>query len=152
MELKQRNVLKTRGKKDDHHNDSDQDNKKGDNKEIGVQWYKELQDIWWDWHMTRFSDFLEQYNNLDVGPFIQAVEECKSLISITTSIWSRWRSLCQASLCDGFKQCMMQNQFWPDPASIWWFVLHHQANHCRRTKHHIHLRCWRGLHLHMGRS
>ena len=42
-------------------------------KEIGADGYHQLQDIWQEQHMTRFHDFLQYYNNLDVGPFVQAV-------------------------------------------------------------------------------
>ena len=44
-------------------------------KELGADWYHQLQDIWQEQHMTRFHDFLQYYNNLDVGPFVQAVEK-----------------------------------------------------------------------------
>ena len=37
--------------------------------------YQELQQIWQDHNMTTFKDFLIYYNNLDVGPFVSAVEK-----------------------------------------------------------------------------
>ena len=71
-QLKQRNVLQMRDKtdQDDEDNNNDQDDK-----ELGIQRYQELQNIWRDHGMTPFRDFLEYYNNLDVGPFVQAVEK-----------------------------------------------------------------------------
>ena len=71
-QLKQRNVLQMRDKtdQDDEDNNNDQDDK-----ELGMQRYQELQNIWRDHGMTTFRDFLEYYNNLDVGPFVQAVEK-----------------------------------------------------------------------------
>ena len=60
-------------KKDDDEDDgNDRDQ---DDKELCAQWYQELQDIWQDPGMDTFRDFLEHYNNLDVDPFIQAVEK-----------------------------------------------------------------------------
>ena len=69
-ELKQRNVLEMRDKYDD-----DDDENDIIDKELGADRYHQLQDIWQEQHMTRFHDFLQYYNNLDVGPFVQAVEK-----------------------------------------------------------------------------
>ena len=41
----------------------------------GPEWYQELQQIWQDHNMATFRDFLIYYNNLDVGPFVSAVEK-----------------------------------------------------------------------------
>ena len=71
-ELKQRNVLEVRDKKD---NDDDGDDQDQNDKVLGARRYRELQDIWRRRGMTTFRDFLEYYNNLDVGPFVQAVEK-----------------------------------------------------------------------------
>ena len=74
LELKQRNVLKVRDKKDD--DDVDDGNEYDQNdKVLGARRYCELHDIWRDRGMTTFRDFLEYNNNLDVGPFVQAVEK-----------------------------------------------------------------------------
>ena len=73
-ELKQKNVLEVRDKKDD--DDVDDGNEYDQNdKVLGARRYRELHDIWRDRGMTTFRDFLEYYNNLDVGPFVQAVEK-----------------------------------------------------------------------------
>ena len=73
-ELKQRNVLEATDKKDD--DDVDDSNEYDQNdKVLGASRYRELHDIWQDRGMTIFRDFLEYYNNLDVGPFVQAVEK-----------------------------------------------------------------------------
>ena len=66
-ELKQRNVLEMRNKYDDENDIID--------KELGANQYYQLQDIWQEQHMTRFHDFLQYYNNLGVGTFVQAVEK-----------------------------------------------------------------------------
>ena len=66
-ELKQKNVLEI---KDD--DDDDDDDLVA---EIGKARYEKLQDIWRDRGMTTFRDFLQYYNNLDVSPFVQAVEK-----------------------------------------------------------------------------
>ena len=71
-ELKQRNVLEARDKKDDDDNGNRYDQ---NDKVLGGRRYRELHDIWWDQGMTTFRDFLEYYNNLDVGPFVQVVEK-----------------------------------------------------------------------------
>ena len=61
-----------RDKKD---NDDDGDDQDQNDKVLGARRYRELQDIWRRRGMTTFRDFLEYYNNLDVGPFVQAVEK-----------------------------------------------------------------------------
>ena len=71
-ELKKRNVLEVRDKNDD---DDDRDEQEQNDKVLGARRYRELHDIWQDRGMTTFRDFLEYYNNLDVGPFVQAVEK-----------------------------------------------------------------------------
>ena len=64
-ELKQKNVLEI----------TDNDDDKDTVAEIGKTRYQELQDIWLQQGMSTFKDFLIHYNNLDVGPFVQAVEK-----------------------------------------------------------------------------
>ena len=64
-ELKQKNVLEI----------SDADDDEDSMTEIGKARYQELQDIWLQQGMSTFKDFLIYYNNLDVGPFVQAVEK-----------------------------------------------------------------------------
>ena len=77
-ELKQRKVLEVRDKKED--DDVNDDNEYDQNdKVLGARQYCELHDIWLDQCMTTFRDFLEYYNNLDVGPFVQAVEKMQKL-------------------------------------------------------------------------
>ena len=71
-QLKQRNVLEMRDKTDEDDEDNNNDQ---DDIDIGMQRYQELQNIWRDHGMTSFRNFLEYYNNLDVGPFVQAVEK-----------------------------------------------------------------------------
>ncbi len=39
--------------------------------------YKICEDAWNDNNMKTFEDFLEWYNNLDVIPFVEAVEKMK---------------------------------------------------------------------------
>ena len=73
-ELKQRNVLEISHKNGDDDDDDDDENDAID-KEIGADRYHQLQDIWQEQHMTTFHDFLQYYNNLDVGPFVQAIEK-----------------------------------------------------------------------------
>ena len=72
-ELKQGNVLEIR----DKNNDDDDDDDENDviNKEICADRYHQLQDIWQEQHMMTFHDFLQYYNNLDVGLFVQAIEK-----------------------------------------------------------------------------
>ena len=67
----------------DKNNDDDDDDDENDviNKEIGADRYRQLQDIWQEQHMTTFHDFLQYYNNLDVGPFVQAVEKMQKFYS-----------------------------------------------------------------------
>ena len=47
----------------------------GGDKTLGLARYQALRDIWQKENMTTFEDFLVYYNNLDVGPFVQAVEK-----------------------------------------------------------------------------
>ena len=65
LALKQKNVLKTKDDDDDDDLVS----------EIGKVHYQKLQVIWRDQGMTTFCDFLEYYKNLDIDPFVQAVEK-----------------------------------------------------------------------------
>ena len=110
-EQKQRNVLEVRDKKEDDDND-DQDH---NDKVLCARRYRELQDIWRHRGMVTFHDFLEYYNNLDLGPFVQAVEKCKNSISITTSTCSRWQCPFQVSPDDGYSRRHMM----PKSASVW---------------------------------
>ena len=71
-ELRQRNVLEERDRKDDD-DVKDGDEYDQNDKVLGARRYLELHDIWRDQGMTTFRDILEYYNNLDVGPFVQAV-------------------------------------------------------------------------------
>ena len=64
-ELKQKSVLEIR--------DDDEDLVA----DIGKAHYQELQNIWLQWGMSTFKDFLIYYNNLDIWPFVQAVEKMK---------------------------------------------------------------------------
>jgi hypothetical protein len=48
------------------------------NKNITVEEYKMCVDVWNDNKMEIMKDFLEWYNNLDVIPFIEAIEKMKS--------------------------------------------------------------------------
>ena len=41
----------------------------------GAENYRQLQKIWLEREMQKFSDFLEYYNNLDTGPFILALDK-----------------------------------------------------------------------------
>ena len=45
-----------------------------DNNKSGIDQYNDLKQIWIDKGMKTFKDFLVYYNNLDVGPFVKAVE------------------------------------------------------------------------------
>jgi len=56
---------------------------------ISSEDYEFCQQIWRDKNMSTFQDFLVWYNNLDVGPFVQAVEICRRFISIVASTFSR---------------------------------------------------------------
>ena len=47
----------------------------GDTEEEVEQNYQFLQRVWQRENMTTFRDFLIYYNNLDVGPFVEAVEK-----------------------------------------------------------------------------
>ena len=49
--------------------------KKGPAPKTGPELYQELQQIWQREGMTTFRDYLIYYNNLDVGPFVEAVEK-----------------------------------------------------------------------------
>ena len=62
-ELKEKNVLEIRDKDEDLVAD------------IGKAHYQELQNIWLQRGMSTFKDFLIYYNNLDIWPFVQAVEK-----------------------------------------------------------------------------
>ena len=73
-ELKQKNVLEIRDKNEDEEDDDDE-NRMDDDKAIGMGRYQELHDIWQQHGMSTFKDFLIYYNNLDVHPFVQAVEK-----------------------------------------------------------------------------
>ena len=70
-ELKQKNVLEIFDKNDE---DDDGDHMI-DDKAVGMERYRQLQNIWLQQGMSTFKDFLIYYNNLDVGPFVQAVEK-----------------------------------------------------------------------------
>ena len=71
-ELKQKNVLEVQDKKDA---EDEKEDHATDDKEVGMERYQELQHIWQQQDMTTFKDFLSYYNNLDVHPFVQAVEK-----------------------------------------------------------------------------
>ena len=64
-DVRQKNVLEVKLDDDDDRSET----------EIGAKHYQELKDIWHQQNMTRFEDFLIYYNNLDVKPFVQAVEK-----------------------------------------------------------------------------
>ena len=53
--------------KDKNIYEEDQDEQHGKNN------YAELQNIWKEQNMSKFEDFLVYNNNLDVGPFVEAV-------------------------------------------------------------------------------
>ena len=72
-ELKQKNVLEIRDRSDD--DDDNNEDHMNDDIATGVERYQELQDIWQQKGMTTFKDFLIYYNNLDVHPFVEAVEK-----------------------------------------------------------------------------
>ena len=50
-------------------------NGKGDRPKSGQENYDDLQRIWKDHKMSKFSDFLVYYNNLDTGPMVTAIEK-----------------------------------------------------------------------------
>jgi hypothetical protein len=50
------------------------------NKNISNEEYNICINAWKDNHMKTFKEFLEWYNNLDVLPFIEAVEKMKKKI------------------------------------------------------------------------
>ena len=50
-------------------------NKIQTSRKLGKQRYGELKQLWQEKGWTCFADYLEYYNNLDVGPFVDAVEE-----------------------------------------------------------------------------
>ena len=52
-----------------------QKNTLGDTDEEIADTHSKLQDVWNRQHMTSFSDYLRYYNNLDVTPFVTAVEK-----------------------------------------------------------------------------
>ena len=49
--------------------------KKGSPPKSGTENFKDLQHVWKEKHMKSFKDFLVWYNNLDVGPFVEAVQK-----------------------------------------------------------------------------
>ena len=51
------------------------------NKNITEEEYNICVNAWKDNNMKTFKDFLEWYNNLDVLPFIEAVEKMKDFIN-----------------------------------------------------------------------
>ena len=55
-----------------------QKNTLGDTEEERQTNYQSLLQVWTDKHMTSFKDFLIYYNNLDVEPFVEAVEKMQS--------------------------------------------------------------------------
>jgi hypothetical protein len=63
-ELKKENVLDSEHKRWDG---------KGEEPATGIQNYQNLLRIWHETGMTKFQDFLQYYNNLDVGPMVEAV-------------------------------------------------------------------------------
>ena len=67
--LKNKNTLEISDKK------SKEETEKISAKEVGEENYKHLQHVWKEQNMTSFRDFLVYYNNLDVAPFIKAVEK-----------------------------------------------------------------------------
>ena len=74
-ELKQNNVLEIRDRSDDDDDDDNNEDHMNDDKATGVERYQELQDIWQQKGMSTFKDFLIYYNNLDVHPFVEAMEK-----------------------------------------------------------------------------
>ena len=67
--LKNKNTLEISDKK------SKEETEKISAKEVGEENYKHLQHVWKEQNMSSFRDFLIYYNNLDVAPFIKAVEK-----------------------------------------------------------------------------
>ena len=49
------------------------------NVNITEEEYQYCQQVWEEKQMTTFKDFLKWYNNLDVGPFVEAVEKMKTV-------------------------------------------------------------------------
>ena len=47
----------------------------GGDRTLGLKRYEELKQLWQEKGWTCFGDYLAYYNNLDVGPFVDAVEE-----------------------------------------------------------------------------
>ena len=146
-ELKQRNVLEVRDMKNDDGNYEEQNDK-----ELGTWRYRELQDIWRDRGMTTCREFLEYYNNLDVGPFVQAVEKMQKFRPSHRPIQGGClRSGHRSSMAiPDSTRCQNQLQF--NPTSRRWSLLHHQTEHRRGSKHHIHPRCRGGPHFRPERS
>ena len=66
--------MELRDKNEEKEEDNDEDHM-CDDKAIGMGRYQELHDIWQQHSMSTFKDFLIYYNNLDVHPFVQAVEK-----------------------------------------------------------------------------
>ena len=48
---------------------------RGKKPKTGQENYDQLQQIWKENHMQTFRQFLEYYNNLDVGPMVKAIEK-----------------------------------------------------------------------------
>ena len=74
-ELKQKNVLEIRDRSDDDDDDDNNEDHMNQDKAMGRQRYQILHNIWQQHGMSTFKDFLIYYNNLDVHPFVQAVEK-----------------------------------------------------------------------------
>jgi len=68
-ELKQTNVL------NDDYEKWEKTKRHGKPPKTGAENYRQLQKIWLEREMQKFSDFLEYYNNLDTGPFILALDK-----------------------------------------------------------------------------
>lgn len=49
------------------------------NANITEEEYQYCQQVWEEKQMSTFKDFLKWYNNLDVGPFVEAVEKMKTV-------------------------------------------------------------------------
>ena len=56
---------------------------------ISHEEYQFCQKVWTENHMTTFRDFLVWYNNLDVGPFVNAVENLQKYYFERISIFSK---------------------------------------------------------------
>ena len=69
-ELKKKNSLEELEKKSEDGKEDEAEKKKMN----GLKNYEALKTVWSENEMTTFKDFLMYYNNLDVGPFVTAVE------------------------------------------------------------------------------